>query len=133
DSRSMKTIAIMTMVFLPATFLSAVFAMPLLKFPESSNNDSVIQDGFDLFLILAFTLTALVFATCYVLAIFSKFKFATIISKLKFVPKHILKTLRMHGEAMYIYMYIYIIKSSETSSQLREIIWQKVRRRKPID
>ncbi|RPA78005.1 hypothetical protein BJ508DRAFT_378523 [Ascobolus immersus RN42] len=63
DSASMKTVAIMTMAFLPATFFAAVFAMPTLKFRE--NEDSVIQDGFGLYWGVSCATTALVFGVWY--------------------------------------------------------------------
>ncbi|RYO78870.1 hypothetical protein DL766_010311 [Monosporascus sp. MC13-8B] len=42
DSSSMKTVAIMTMAFLPATFFAALFAMPSLQW----DRPSVVQDNF---------------------------------------------------------------------------------------
>jgi len=42
DSYSMKTIAVMTMAFLPATYLAALFALPLLQWDSSP----VIADKF---------------------------------------------------------------------------------------
>ena len=42
DSGAMKTVAIMTMLFLPATFFAALFSMPLLRWEETI----VIQDRF---------------------------------------------------------------------------------------
>ncbi|RPA81495.1 hypothetical protein BJ508DRAFT_326389 [Ascobolus immersus RN42] len=62
DSSSMKTVAIMTMIFLPGTFFSALFAMPSLKWPE---RPGVIQEGFGLYWALTVTSTAIVFATWY--------------------------------------------------------------------
>ncbi|RPA77027.1 hypothetical protein BJ508DRAFT_350908 [Ascobolus immersus RN42] len=59
DSISMKTVAIMTMAFLPATFFAAVFAIPTLKWEE--NQDSVVQDGFWIYLGISIAATALVF------------------------------------------------------------------------
>ncbi|RPA72720.1 hypothetical protein BJ508DRAFT_68455 [Ascobolus immersus RN42] len=64
DSASMKTVAVMTMTFLPATFLAAVFALPSLKWPENKPN-SVIQDGFGLYWGISVATTAAVFATWY--------------------------------------------------------------------
>ncbi|KAK3317510.1 hypothetical protein B0T19DRAFT_293277 [Cercophora scortea] len=58
DSSSMKTVAIVTMAFLPATFFAAVFAMPLLKWDASP----VIQDNFWVYLAFTLPSTALVFA-----------------------------------------------------------------------
>ncbi|KAI4940347.1 hypothetical protein J4E86_010981 [Alternaria arbusti] len=45
DSYSMKTIAIMTMIFLPPTFFATLFAMPLLKWDEPK----VIQPSFGIY------------------------------------------------------------------------------------
>jgi Mg2+ and Co2+ transporter CorA len=42
DSSSMKVIAIMTMIFLPGTFLAALFAVPSLDWKA----DTVVQDNF---------------------------------------------------------------------------------------
>jgi Mg2+ and Co2+ transporter CorA len=42
DSGAMKTVAVMTMLFLPATFFAALFSMPLLQWSEAQ----VIQDRF---------------------------------------------------------------------------------------
>lgn len=42
DSGAMKTVAVMTMLFLPATFFAALFSMPLLQWGETA----VIQDRF---------------------------------------------------------------------------------------
>jgi hypothetical protein len=42
DSFSMKTIAVMTMVFLPGTFFAALFAVPSLQWDQPT----VIQDNF---------------------------------------------------------------------------------------
>lgn len=39
----MKTIAVMTMVFLPATFYAALFAVPSLQWDQGS---AIIQDNF---------------------------------------------------------------------------------------
>ncbi|KAK0708424.1 hypothetical protein B0H67DRAFT_556910 [Lasiosphaeris hirsuta] len=54
DSSSMKAIAVMTMAFLPATFLAALFAMPSLP--------SVVQEQFWIYWAVAIPATALVFA-----------------------------------------------------------------------
>src|SRR5262245_53492423 len=50
DSTAMKTVAVMTMVFLPATFFAALFAVPTLKWDE----DTVVQKKF--YIYFAFTL-----------------------------------------------------------------------------
>ena len=42
DSGAMKTVAVMTMLFLPATFFAALFSMPLLQWGEAK----VVQDQF---------------------------------------------------------------------------------------
>lgn len=43
----MKTIALMTMLFLPGTFYAALFALPSLKFDDKA--PGVVQDGFGLY------------------------------------------------------------------------------------
>ena len=53
----MKTIAIMTMVFLPATFFAALFAVPLLKWDEPN----VIQGRFWIYWAFTLPSTALIF------------------------------------------------------------------------
>ncbi|KAG9190009.1 hypothetical protein G6011_08097 [Alternaria panax] len=56
DSYSMKTIAIMTMIFLPPTFFATLFAMPLLKWDEPK----VMQRNFGLYWAFSMPTTALV-------------------------------------------------------------------------
>ena len=57
DSSSMKTIAIMTMAFLPATFFAALFAMPMLEWKSTP----VIQERFWMYWAFTLPCTALVF------------------------------------------------------------------------
>ena len=57
DSSSMKTIAIMTMVFLPGTFLAALFAMPPLRLDTSL----VVAHNFWIYWACFAPLTGLVF------------------------------------------------------------------------
>ena len=57
DSDAMKTIAIMTMFFLPGTFFAALFATPLLQW----NSSKVIQARFWVFWAFTLPVTALVF------------------------------------------------------------------------
>ena len=59
DSSAMKTIAIMTMLFLPATFFAALFSMPLLDWDEAK----VIKAKFWLYWAFSIPTTALVFLT----------------------------------------------------------------------
>lgn len=54
----MKTVAIMTMAFLPATFFAALFAMPLLEWDGSH----MVQKGFWVYLACTIPVTLLVFA-----------------------------------------------------------------------
>lgn len=58
DSSAMKTIAVMTMAFLPATFLAALFALPVLEWEHKRN---VQFDGFQLYWAIAISTTAVVF------------------------------------------------------------------------
>lgn len=53
----MKTVAIMTMAFLPATFFAALFAMPAFDWDGSP----VVQDHFWVYLAFTLPSTALVF------------------------------------------------------------------------
>ena len=53
----MKTIAIMTMVFLPGTFFAALFAMPTLKW----DTHKVIQSRFWIYWVFTLVTTALIF------------------------------------------------------------------------
>ncbi|RPA76873.1 hypothetical protein BJ508DRAFT_330757 [Ascobolus immersus RN42] len=64
DSSSMKTVAVMTMVFLPGTFFSALFAMPFIRIP-SEESDGIIQKGFALYWGLTIASTAIVFTTWF--------------------------------------------------------------------
>ncbi|CAH0050559.1 unnamed protein product [Clonostachys solani] len=57
DSSSMKTVAIMTMAFLPGTFFAALFSMPLLQWDGSR----IVQDGFWVYLAWTIPVTLLVF------------------------------------------------------------------------
>ncbi|KAI1459729.1 hypothetical protein F4805DRAFT_51584 [Annulohypoxylon moriforme] len=58
DSSSMKTVAIMTMAFLPATFFAALFSVPSLDW---HGDDSVIQPKFWIYWAFTLPATALVF------------------------------------------------------------------------
>ncbi|KAK4214941.1 hypothetical protein QBC37DRAFT_481888 [Rhypophila decipiens] len=64
DSSSMKVIAVMTMTFLPATFLAALFAVPSLKWDA----ETVMQDNFWVFWAFALPATALTFGLWFLLA-----------------------------------------------------------------
>jgi hypothetical protein len=57
DSRDMKAIAIMTMAFLPGTFVAALFAVPSLQWTDAN----VIQDNFWVYWVFAIPTTILVF------------------------------------------------------------------------
>ena len=57
DSSAMKTIAIMTMLFLPATFFAALFAMPSFDWEEPK----IIQARFWIYWAFTIPTTALVF------------------------------------------------------------------------
>ncbi|KAK3305224.1 uncharacterized protein B0T15DRAFT_502366 [Chaetomium strumarium] len=57
DSSSMKTIAVMTMAFLPATFFAALFAVPSLQWDQST----VVQDNFWVYWAFTAPTTVLVF------------------------------------------------------------------------
>ncbi|KAM7187685.1 hypothetical protein V8F33_011069 [Rhypophila sp. PSN 637] len=63
DSSSMKVIAVMTMTFLPATFLAALFAVPSLKWDA----ETVMQDNFWVFWAFALPATALTFGLWFLL------------------------------------------------------------------
>lgn len=58
DSSAMKTVAIMTMAFLPATFFAALFAMPTLQWDSSP----VVQSNFWVYIVFTIPSTLLVFA-----------------------------------------------------------------------
>ncbi|KAM7220645.1 hypothetical protein V8F06_004049 [Rhypophila decipiens] len=57
DSSSMKTIAVMTMVFLPATFFAALFSMPTLQWDQNQ----VMQDKFWVYWAFTIPVTVAVF------------------------------------------------------------------------
>ena len=46
DSSAMKTIAVVTMVFLPGTYVSALFAVPLFRWDAPPGQPVVVQDRF---------------------------------------------------------------------------------------
>ncbi|KAK4161621.1 hypothetical protein QBC43DRAFT_323322 [Cladorrhinum sp. PSN259] len=58
DGSSMKTIAVMTMVFLPATFYAALFAVPSLQWDHGS---AIIQDNFWVYWAFTLPTTLVVF------------------------------------------------------------------------
>ncbi|KAM7185673.1 hypothetical protein V8F20_011697 [Naviculisporaceae sp. PSN 640] len=64
DSSSMKVIAVMTMAFLPATFLAALFAVPSLKWDDE---EKVMQDNFWVFWAFALPATGLVFGLWFLM------------------------------------------------------------------
>ena len=59
DSSSMKTIAVMTMAFLPGTFFAALFALPSLQWDEPG----VIRSNFWVYWAFTLPATLMVFAT----------------------------------------------------------------------
>jgi Mg2+ and Co2+ transporter CorA len=59
DSSSMKAIAVLTMCFLPGTFLAAIFAMPLFNW-DASEGEAVVKSGFRWYWAIAVPLTVLV-------------------------------------------------------------------------
>ncbi|KAI3320423.1 hypothetical protein HD806DRAFT_506326 [Xylariaceae sp. AK1471] len=61
DSSAMKTIAVMTMVFLPATFFAALFAVPSLRWDQ----DSIITEKFWIYWAFTLPATLLVFGIWY--------------------------------------------------------------------
>ncbi|SPO02679.1 uncharacterized protein DNG_05352 [Cephalotrichum gorgonifer] len=61
DSAAMKTIALMTMLFLPGTFYATLFSMPSLKWKD--DKPGVIQDGFNLYWAITIPSTLLILLT----------------------------------------------------------------------
>ena len=59
----MKTVAIMTMAFLPATFFAALFSVPSLKWEQAV----VVQDKFWVYWAFTVPFTALVFLVWYLI------------------------------------------------------------------
>lgn len=59
----MKTVAIMTMLFLPATFFAALFSMPLFQW----NASPVMQNRFWVYCALTFPTTVAIFAVFFLL------------------------------------------------------------------
>ena len=59
----MKTIAIMTMVFLPATFFAALFSIPSLDWHQSK----VVQDKFWIYWVVTLPSTVAVFLVWYLI------------------------------------------------------------------
>lgn len=66
DSSAMRTIALMTMIFLPGTFYAALFSMPSLNF-ETDSRPGVIQDGFGVYWALTAPSTLLVMLASWVM------------------------------------------------------------------
>lgn len=64
DASSMKTVAIMTMAFLPATFFAAVFSMPSLEWDKPG----VVTWSFAVYWALTVPVTALVFGIWLLIA-----------------------------------------------------------------
>ncbi|KAI1100756.1 hypothetical protein F4804DRAFT_34187 [Jackrogersella minutella] len=64
DSSSMKTVAIMTMAFLPATFFAALFSVPSLDW---HSDDAVVQSNFWVYWAFTLPATAIVFALWFIL------------------------------------------------------------------
>jgi Mg2+ and Co2+ transporter CorA len=58
DSSSMKTLAAVTVAFLPGTFISSLFAMPLLDW-NAGRNDSVVNGKFWIYWAFTIPLTLL--------------------------------------------------------------------------
>ncbi|KAH8767322.1 hypothetical protein F5883DRAFT_554810 [Diaporthe sp. PMI_573] len=65
DSGSMKTIAIMTMAFLPGTFLAALFAVPSLDW----SGPKVITNNFWVYWAFTIPFTLVVFTIWYILSL----------------------------------------------------------------
>ncbi|KAH8591297.1 hypothetical protein B0O99DRAFT_578626 [Bisporella sp. PMI_857] len=63
DSSSMKTIAVMTMIFLPGTFFAALFSVPSLKW----DGEYVIQDRFWVYWVFTLPATFIVILVWFVL------------------------------------------------------------------
>jgi Mg2+ and Co2+ transporter CorA len=64
----MKTIAVMTMLFLPGTFFAALFALPLLQWTEPR----IIQKNFWIYWAFTIPTTALVFVVWNILTGWTK-------------------------------------------------------------
>lgn len=63
DSSSMKTVAIMTMGFLPATFFAALFALPSLQWDHPDGH--IVQPSFGIYWAFTLPATGLIFAAWY--------------------------------------------------------------------
>jgi FtsH-binding integral membrane protein len=61
DSSSMKTVAVMTMAFLPATFFAALFAVPSLQWDQPT----IIQSTFWVYWAFTLPVTVLVFGVWF--------------------------------------------------------------------
>ncbi|KAF2812177.1 uncharacterized protein BDZ99DRAFT_347708, partial [Mytilinidion resinicola] len=60
DSTSMKTIAVVTMTFLPGTFIAAIFSMPMFQWDATSPTD-VVNKRFWVYWSITIPLTLLTF------------------------------------------------------------------------
>ncbi|MCJ1283554.1 hypothetical protein MMC26_002884, partial [Xylographa opegraphella] len=65
DSASMKTIAVLTMAFLPATWVAALFAMPLFNW-NGTPDEPLVYDRFWIYWALTLPLTAAVLSIWWV-------------------------------------------------------------------
>lgn len=66
DGSSMKTIAVVTMAFLPATFFAALFAMPSLQWDQPAGR--IIQPTFWIYWVFTVPATLLVFIIWFLLS-----------------------------------------------------------------
>lgn len=62
DSFSMKTLALVTMLFLPGTSVASIFSMPLFHWNTGDNNGQILDDKFWVFWVLTVPLTLLTFS-----------------------------------------------------------------------
>jgi len=82
DSSSMRTIAILTMIFLPGSYVSALFSMSFFKLTGDDNNISVSSDGW-IYIVVTVPLTFLVLVLSLVWH-----KFPEITTRIKVIVQH---------------------------------------------
>ncbi|KAF2460461.1 hypothetical protein BDY21DRAFT_335495 [Lineolata rhizophorae] len=66
DSRAMKTISMMTLVFLPATFVSSVFSTTVFDFQNWGTDDRVASSAWWVYFLVCVLLTVITFSIWYV-------------------------------------------------------------------
>lgn len=65
DSLAMKTVAAVTITFLPGTFVAALFAMPLFRWDAPASNNGIVSRQFWIYWAVTMPLTAITLVVWY--------------------------------------------------------------------